>query len=72
MKNEQVLAIVSAIKDVSDSVEHGFNYPAEPSHDRIVHAMDGVSESIEKLNSSLVESLRRIQVELDIISSNPR
>ena len=72
MKDEQVLAIVSAIKDVSDSVEHGFNYPAEPSHDRIVNAIDGVSESLEKINSSLVGSLRQIQVELDIIASNPR
>ena len=72
MNDEQVLAIIDAIKDISNSVEHGFHYQPEPSHDRIVHAMDGVSESIEKLNSSLVESLRRIQVELDIISSNPR
>jgi len=37
---------------------------------RIIHAIDGVSESIEKLNSTLAESLRQIKVELDIISSN--
>lgn len=69
MNDEQVLAIVDAIKDISNSVEHGFHYQPEPSHDRIVHAMDGVSESIEKLNSTLAEQLRQIKVELDTISN---
>ena len=70
MNDEQVLAIIDAIKDISNSVEHGFHYPAEPSHDRIVHAMDGVSESIEKLNSTLAEQLRQIKVALEIISND--
>jgi len=68
MNDEQVLAIIDAIKDISNSVEYGFNYRPEPSHDRIVHAMDGVSQSIEKLNSTLEEQLGHIKAELGSIS----
>jgi len=36
---------------------------------RIVYAIDGVSESIEKLNSALAEQLRHIKLELDCMNS---
>ena len=62
MKDEQdILALSKAI------VEIGQDDPT-----RIIHAIDGVSESIEKLNSTLAEQLRQIIVELDIISSTMR
>ena len=62
MKDEQdILALSKAI------VEIGQDDPT-----RIIHAIDGVSESIEKLNSTLAEQLRQIKVELDIISSTLR
>ena len=62
MKDEQdILALSKAI------VEIGQDDPT-----RIIHAIDGVSESIEKLNSTLAEQLRQIKVELDIISSTMR
>jgi hypothetical protein len=62
MKDEQdILALAKAI------VEIGQDDPT-----RIIHAIDGVSESIEKLNSTLAEQLRQIKVELDIISSTMR
>ena len=62
MDNEQdILALSKAI------VEIGQDDPT-----RIIHAIDGVSESIEKLNSTLAEQLRQIKVELDIISSTMR
>ena len=59
MKDEQdILALSKAI------VEIGQDDPT-----RIIHAIDSVSESIEKLNSTLAEQLRQIKVELDIISN---
>ena len=70
MTNEQVLAVVSAIKEIGNSVEHSFNYQPEPSYDRIIHSIDGVSESLEKINSSLVETLVDIKSTLDEISSS--
>ncbi len=58
MNNEQdILALSKAI------VEIGQDDPT-----RIVYAIDGVSESIEKLNSTLAEQLRQIKDELDTIS----
>jgi len=70
MNDEQVLAVISAIKDISDSVDHGFNYQPEPSYDRIVHSIDGVSQSLEKINSSLVETLVDIKSTLDEIGDS--
>ena len=59
MNNEQdILALSKAI------VEIGQDDPT-----RIVYAIDGVSESIEKLNSTLAEQLRQIKDELELIHS---
>ena len=59
MDNEQdILALSKAI------VEIGQDDPT-----RIVYAIDGVSESIEKLNSTLAEQLRQIKDELELIHS---
>ena len=70
MTNEQVLAVVSAIKEIGNSGEHSFNYQPEPSYDRIIHSIDGVSESLEKINSSLVDTLVDITSTLDEINSS--
>jgi|7_EtaG_2_1085326.scaffolds.fasta_scaffold20098_5 hypothetical protein len=62
MNDEQdILALSKAIIEIS-----------QDNPTRIIHAIDGVSESIEKLNSTLAEQLRQVKVELDIISSTMR
>ena len=53
MTNEQVKEIIQAISNISDTLTVSLSCIPEPSHGSIVHSIDGVSESIEKLNLTL-------------------
>ena len=58
MKEEDVLALAKAIIEIGQEKNFG-------QHDsKITYAIDGVSESIEKLNSTLERQLGNIESEL--------
>ena len=66
MKDEQSKEVIQAINNISDTLNVSLSCIPEPSHGSIVHSIDGVTESIEKLNLTL-ESVRNT---LDSISSS--
>ena len=70
MTNEQSKEVIQAISNISDTLNVSLSCIPEPSYDRIIHSIDGVSESLEKINSSLVETLMDIKSTLDEISNS--